>query len=344
MNNSSKIFVCLFVISLVVMSPYIIGNYIMVQDEVDEEEYISDLSSEESIYFEDETIEEDSNITNNEVSNEISNITSNIVSNEVKSNIISNQPSTVLSNKPSNKVSTSTKTSNKASSKPSNKTSVSNKQTTVKKSNTGRVNTVGKPPMTYTAFRKVGADYFNDALFIGDSRTEGLRLYGTLKNSTYFSTVGMSTFSVFKKSVSVKGVGNVTLTQLLQKKQFGKVYIMLGINEVGGNANSIASKYKELINLVRKYQLNAIIYIEGNLHVAKSRNDRDKSINNNRINTLNAKMASYANNTNIIYIDINYLFDDENGNLKSYMTSDATHVYGKYYKDWCNWLMEHAAS
>ena len=153
----------------------------------------------------------------------------------------------------------------------------------------------------------------------------------------------MSTYSAFKRTISVKNVGKVTLKELLNKKKFGKVYIMLGINEVGGSANSIASKYGELLNLVRSTQPNAIIYIEGNLHVAKSRNDRDKSINNNRINNLNAKMASYANNKDIIYIDINYLFDDSDGNLKSNMTSDATHVYAKYYKDWCNWLMSHAA-
>lgn len=339
-NLSSKIFVFIFILSMIVCTPYILSKYIIKQDNQDvyasEEDDMYYLEDDEYSAYEDveDMLEEE--ITSNEVSN-------------ITSNIVSNKPSNVVSNKVSNKTSNTTKKSNVTkksnTTKKTNSNKTTKKSTTVKKNTTyTRVNSVTKPAMTYTSFRTVGKDYFNDALFIGDSRTEGLRLYGTLKNATYFSTVGMSTFSSTKKAISVKGVGTVTLKELLNKKKFGKVYIMLGINEVGGNANSIASKYGEILNLVRKTQPNAIIYIEGNLHVAKSRNDRDKSINNNRINNLNAKMASYANNKDIIYIDINYLFDDSEGNLKSNMTSDATHVYGKYYKDWCNWLMAHAAS
>jgi len=332
MNNlSSKIFVFVFALTMIISTPYITNKYIMKQDESNDYEY--DLEEDEQYFYDDseysayEDVEEEIEVS--------SNVTSNIVSNT--SNVTKSNSNSVV------KKSNITKKTNKVSNSTKKKTTTSNKK--VKKNNTyTRVNSVTKPPMTYTGFKSVSKSYFDDALFIGDSRTEGLRMYGSLKNATYFSTVGMSTYSAFKKNVSVKGVGSVTLKQLLNKKKFGKVYIMLGINEVGGNANSIASKYGELINLVRNTQPNAIIYIEGNLHVAKSRNDRDKSINNNRINNLNAKMASYANNKDIIYIDINYLFDDSDGNLKSNMTGDATHVYGKYYKDWCNWLMNHAAS
>ena len=34
----------------------------------------------------------------------------------------------------------------------------------------------------------VDASYFDDALFIGDSRTVGLKEYGTLNNATFFTT------------------------------------------------------------------------------------------------------------------------------------------------------------
>lgn len=339
MNNlSSKIFVFIFVLAMIISTPYIANNYIMKQDENNEFEY--DLEDDELYYYDDDeysTYEEEQEIEeNSDISSDVASITNNIAK--------SNHNNTVNKSN-SNKVTKKVSNSNKKVTKTSNSVKKTTSNKTVKKSNSyTRVNSVNKPPMTYTSFKTVGKSYFDDALFIGDSRTEGLRMYGSLKNATYFSTVGMSTYSAFKKTVSVKGVGSVTLKQLLNKKKFKKVYIMLGINEVGGNANSIASKYGDLINLVRSTQPDAIIYIEGNLHVAKSRNDRDKSINNNRINNLNAKMASYANNKDIIYIDINYLFDDEDGNLKSNMTGDATHVYGKYYKDWCNWLMQHAAS
>ena len=51
-------------------------------------------------------------------------------------------------------------------------------------------------------FSKVEEDYFDTALFIGDSRTVGLALYGRLGQADYFADVGMSVFNLFDKSVS----------------------------------------------------------------------------------------------------------------------------------------------
>ena len=73
----------------------------------------------------------------------------------------------------------------------------------------------------------------DDALFIGDSRTVGLMEYAGIDGADYFCTVGMSVYNIHKKPVSVPNVGKVTLTELLNSKKYGKIYIMLGINEVG---------------------------------------------------------------------------------------------------------------
>ena len=40
----------------------------------------------------------------------------------------------------------------------------------------------------------VDASYFDDALFIGDSRTVGLKEYGTLNNATFFANTGLSIY------------------------------------------------------------------------------------------------------------------------------------------------------
>ena len=41
----------------------------------------------------------------------------------------------------------------------------------------------------------------------------------------------------------MKNVGTVTLPQLLSQKTFGKVYIMLGINELGNDLDDITAKF-----------------------------------------------------------------------------------------------------
>lgn len=72
-----------------------------------------------------------------------------------------------------------------------------------------------------------------DALFIGDSRTVGIMEYAGIQDADFFCNVGMSVFSAQKVRVSVKSVGKVTLKELLSHKKYGKIYIMLGINELG---------------------------------------------------------------------------------------------------------------
>ena len=50
------------------------------------------------------------------------------------------------------------------------------------------------PAQTGVQFVESGREYFDDALFIGDSRTEGIRDYGTLKNAQYFCHRGLSSY------------------------------------------------------------------------------------------------------------------------------------------------------
>lgn len=124
----------------------------------------------------------------------------------------------------------------------------------------------------------------------------------------------------------------------MSQKTFGKVYIMLGINELGNDLDDITAKFSSLIDTVRAAQPNAIVYVEANLHVGPSRSSTDATFNNPRINRLNEKLAALADGKDIFYIDINEVFDDENGNLRADASGDSTHVYAKYDLDWCDWL------
>ena len=183
-----------------------------------------------------------------------------------------------------------------------------------------------------------------DALFIGDSRTVGLMEYAGIDGADYFCTVGMSVYNIHKNSVSVPNVGKVTLTELLNSKKYGKIYIMLGINEVGYKFSSTVEKYSELIEFIKDKQPNAVIFIQANLHVTKSRSDSDKVVNNTAINVLNAELAKLADGKSKFYLDANILFDDKTGGLSSDKSNDSTHLYAKYYSEWGKWIIRQTAS
>lgn len=326
----SAIFVIVVGVMILGSAPYMIKNHIFKKESVTSVEGEELGGDDDEVELDDAFLsynsdEQDTDsFSNEEQDNETDNTKEDLTSNQT-SNVTSNVSSNLGSNQTSNKVTNVT----------SNKT-----QTT----SGGKKNSVSNPGMTYTGFTKVDSSYFDDALFIGDSRTVGLRDYGNIKNASFFCDVGMSSYNISGKNLNVKGVGQVTFDQLLSKKQFGKIYIMLGVNEAGYGLNQTANKYAEIVKKIKNAQPSAIIYIQANLHVSKQRNDTDKYVNNDRLNSLNELMSRLANNTNTFYIDINEYFDDANGNLKSAYTSDGTHPYAKYYAEWTNWIMEHAVA
>lgn len=183
----------------------------------------------------------------------------------------------------------------------------------------------------------------SDSLFIGDSRTVGIMEYAGLTEANYFCNVGMSVFKIKKERVSVPAVGKITLDELLSNKKYGKIYVMLGINEVGYPFQSIIDKYSDLIEYIEVKQPDATIFIQANLHVSKKRSDRDSYVNNKAINKLNLELSKFANNKNIFYMDANYLFDDKDGNLSIDKTSDNVHLYAKYYVEWGEWICKETA-
>ena len=176
------------------------------------------------------------------------------------------------------------------------------------------------------------------SLFIGDSRTVGLMEYSAIENADFFCNVGMSVYNIQKNTVAVPTVGKVTLTELLNNKKYDRIYIMLGINEVGYKFETTVQKYSELIGFIKEKQQNAIIIIQANLHVTKSRSVSDKDVTNSAIDGLNSQLSKLANNKDVFYIDANPVFDDESGNLASDKTGDSAHLYAKYYKSWGDWI------
>ncbi len=183
-------------------------------------------------------------------------------------------------------------------------------------------------------------EFFSDALFIGDSRTVGLMEYAGLDTADFFATSGMSTFQVLTEEVSVPNVGKMTLTTLFEQKSYGKIFLMLGINELGYNFSSVVSQYGKVVDFVRQMQPQATLYVCANLHLTSSRSDSDDIYNNENINRLNAEIAAMADNENIFYLDVNPLFDDENGALNAQYSADDTHPYGKYYAQWGQWIYD----
>lgn len=182
--------------------------------------------------------------------------------------------------------------------------------------------------------------FFDDALFIGDSRTVGLFEYADMGAADAFADSGMSLYKVMEVRLSMGDQGEKTLQEVLENRQYGRIYLMLGINELGYDQEATAKKYQELVQYLVQSQPQARLILEMNMHVSKKRSETDSIYNNANIDAFNNRIREIASEEGLACIDINERFDDGEGNLAEEYTADYAHLMGKYYAEWADWIYE----
>lgn len=189
-------------------------------------------------------------------------------------------------------------------------------------------------------------DYFSDAVFIGDSRTVGMYEYGGLEDiSTFYASTGLTVYKLFSAEiVPLPGQKKkITVEEALQQNSFAKIYLMIGINEMGtGTVETFTEKYKEVVQHLQELQPDAIIYIQGIMKVTTERSNQGDYINNEGIDARNLELEKLADNRKIFYLDVNPLICDETGGMVPDYTFDGVHLKAKYIEIWKNFLKEHA--
>ena len=192
------------------------------------------------------------------------------------------------------------------------------------------------------SFQEVTQEYFDDALLIGDSRAAGIQLYSGWDNITYYTENGMTIYSMFDCEAEEKDGRMLTVEEALQERSFGKIYLEIGINEMGtGTVDSFMEAYEDAVNHLRELQPDAVIYVCGIMCVKQSRSESDPIFNNPNIRERNDRIARLADGEHIFYLDINETVADETGNLNPDYTWDQVHLLGKYNILWLEYFCSH---
>lgn len=179
--------------------------------------------------------------------------------------------------------------------------------------------------------------FFSGDLFIGDSRTVGIRQYSGIDTADYFCATGMSVFNIDTAAVNIRGE-SFTLERLLEERSYRRIFVMLGINELALDIEGITEKYAALLDKIAAAQPESEIYVQLNMRVTVDRSSADPKFNNQRIDKLNENISALAGERDAVVLDVNPLFDDGQGNLSAKYTFDHTHVIGKYYRAWGAWM------
>lgn len=192
----------------------------------------------------------------------------------------------------------------------------------------------------------VDKSYLDDAVFLGDSRTEGLVLYTGLSNATSYAKKGLMVDTVFTTlSVELNGQ-TMTVMEAMKHTQFSKVYLMFGINELGWAYPSIfIDKFTQIIEEIRAINPDAIIYVQEILPVSQKVSDTHSYISNEKIQEFNQLILDMTQEQEVYYLQVSQAFiEDDNFCLPDGASSDGIHLSPSYCQKWLDYLLCHTVN
>jgi len=205
----------------------------------------------------------------------------------------------------------------------------------------------------------VDHSYFNDTVFIGDSVSEKLHLFVTKMRKTYPELLGNAKFITTPSLSSrnaLKPVSDTSLHPTVRGKKMTiedavalsgakKVYVMLGMNDVG--INGVNESAKNLMTLLRKIKDKSPdiqIFVQS----ATPRMKGDKPTTS-QLFKYNMKVYEYClkyTDYGMYFVDVAYVMRNKYGNLPAKYCSDpdsmAIHFTDKACKEWIKYLYTHA--
>lgn len=183
----------------------------------------------------------------------------------------------------------------------------------------------------------VDKSYFQDAVFIGDSISQGLKIYGVVPVENVLADKGININSIVNDKPVYQALdGNKKslfecLKQMPVKKN--KIYILLGSNGLPfyENPQHIAD-YANLIDRLKAEYPESIIYVQSLTPLGKNSDyeathkKKGRVFNNAKINDFNKLLLEMAKQKQIYYLNVREALVDKEGFLSSeFAAKDGMH-------------------
>ena len=195
---------------------------------------------------------------------------------------------------------------------------------------------------------KVSESYFDDALFIGDSITTGITLYGILDNGKVLASTGVNPSSLLLNEVELEDKdGNVTKANLLdlaKEESPKKIYLHIGANGVAFiGKETFISLYAQSVRRLKEDHPDAIIYVQSIFPVTKAKADADDSkYSNEKIDDYNQAIMEMAKEEEVYYLNVAEALKGPDGALPNEASPvDGMHFGPATYRVWVDYLLTH---
>jgi hypothetical protein len=159
--------------------------------------------------------------------------------------------------------------------------------------------------------------YFDDACFIGHSLVQGMQTTFSLPQADFYAVNGISASAILNYSdFTLPDGGTGTLADALSQKTYGKVYVMLGVNELSSSQYERQKFYDSMaaiIDLIKEKEPAAKVYVISLTPVTKTQSDSGSPINLDNIKAYDDMLQQLSREKSAGYLDFFSLFADADG-------------------------------
>lgn len=192
----------------------------------------------------------------------------------------------------------------------------------------------------------LSSDYFDDALFVGDSITEGIKLYDVMSNATVLASTGVNLDSLYtKNAITLEGGSKVPVLEATKYQNPGKIYLMMGVNSLLSDEETFRAGYGRVVDTLVEQHPDAILYIQSILPVTAAYEKKANAVTDNaKIDRYNEILKGLAEEKGVYYLNVAEVFKDADGCLPdSASPQDGIHFGSSWYRTWFDYLRTHGA-
>lgn len=185
--------------------------------------------------------------------------------------------------------------------------------------------------------------WFDNSAVIGHSLMEGFEGFAKVDADIHFFTnTGLSADTASDYSrFSLPGGGTGTLAEGLKQKDFSKVYIMLGVNEITISGDRLKENMTNLIRTVRDNQPKGIpIYVLNITPTTQAKSD-SSDFNQANVKRLNEALAELCEEQKCYLVDLWSCFADGDGYLPAEISTDGVHLKAPQYRVMADYILCH---
>ena len=183
-------------------------------------------------------------------------------------------------------------------------------------------------------------EYFSSSLFIGDSISTGLSLYGFLDQDNVFAQQGLAPSTALDAEID-----GVTLSDKIASFKPKKIFVMLGTNSVGYADNeTLAASMNELVEKISGLTKAKIYVISIPPITPEAEQSDENELTKKDIDDYNAKLKTAVSGSGASFIDLNSVLSNSDGYFDAdYAEMDGIHFMGTTYEVMLSYLQKHSS-